>query len=188
MRAMHRVTRLKRDDAIPAVFRKPRAQGARRIAQFAEVVVFWWPYTAQATAQGHRLRPLEQFGDAGMQAIGAAENLLCLVQAVRSVDIQYLEHGQRYALAIAQGNFSTCGYRCRYCLADVKRDGHRPQSAVGETQMLDHRLVVALTEKTIQWRECATQQQFEIAQLAWIEIDAGQAGAVLLERLCVSAR
>ncbi len=107
MRAMHRIARLERHDATPAIGLEPCAQTARGIAQFAEIVMCRRLDAAHAPPQINRPGAIQQGGDTGMCTIGGAKNLLRLVFQIRTINILHLEHGQRHALQIAQGHFAT---------------------------------------------------------------------------------
>jgi len=182
VRAMHRVARLERHDALPAEFFEMRPCLARRHAQMTEVVVARRFEAAQLAAEINRIGLVEQVVDAGMQAIGRSENRLRLVLAIGFPRVGDVENRENHAFRVAQRNALARSEFFGEFARDVERDRHRPHDAGNQAHLAADPVVIGARHETVERRERAAQQQFQITQLARRQIPRGKLRGLALER------
>ena len=146
-----------------------------------EIVVARQLEAMQPAADVDRMAAFEQVTDAGVLAIGRAEDLLGFQRAVGLPAVLDVEDGEDDALRVAQRDLPRIADRVGEFLVDIEGDRHRPQAAVAEAHLVAHRLVVAADHEAAQRGKSAGQQHFEVAQLARSQIPRGQAAGGALE-------
>ncbi len=150
MRTMHGVAGLKRDHAMPAHFVEIGAQLGRRVAQVTAVVVMRQLNALQGTAQINRAAVMLEPCHRGVLVVLAAKHLLCLLHQIRFPDRFDGQHRQCHALAFTQGESVTNAESGSLFAADVQRDRHRPQGAIGQPQVFAHAGVIGFVQKPCQ--------------------------------------
>ena len=174
VRAVHRVARLKRDDAAPAELLKAVAKLFRSVAQVLEIIVARRLDAAQFAAEIHGVAARLQVADARMLQVRRAEDGFRLRVEVGAEDARDLHRRREDAFAVAQRDRVALLELLRELRRHIERDRHRPQHAAREPHVGEHAPVVAFTQEAFEWREGAVQQHLDIADLAHGEIPRRQ--------------
>ena len=109
-----------------------------------------------------------------MRLVEATEDgsrLACLVGRPAVADRQERQH---HALLVAKRDVLPDFEAVGEGLAHVERDRHRPERAVRKAHVVDHAVVVFLSEKALQGVEPAIHQQLEIADLPGRQVPGRQ--------------
>ena len=128
--AVHRIARLKRDDAAPAHASKFRPQFGGSQTQAAKIVMRRDLQTLDFSAHVPRIRLVDSIIGAGMSGAGGAENRFGFRFPIWLPDLFDVQCGQHYAFRIAQRNFAAARRELLgEFLGDIQGDGHRPKNA-----------------------------------------------------------
>ncbi len=173
MRPVHRIARLEGDHPLPAPAGEFGAQVLGVVAQLGKIVLHRRGDAGERTAEVDGVGPVEQIVDARMRLVGRAEDGRGLASPVRLEDRLHGHGRDQEALRIAQPDALAGAQAIDELARHVKRDRHRPKSAVGQAHALEHRLIVGRAEEAGQRREAAVQQQLQVAQLPLGQIPGG---------------
>jgi hypothetical protein len=110
--------------------------------------------------------------DTGVSVIVAAEDLLGLVDLVRSVDILDSQDSKVSVVTeIAESDASTSldTELVDLGLVNIEVDRHGEEGAVSETVVLNDAIVVLLSQETFERREATVEDQLKIAKVSLAE-------------------
>ncbi len=126
--------------------------------------------------------------DCRVQLVLGAEHLPRLRGLIWRPDVGDVHRGYQHAFLVAQRDRAAGLDAGRELLADVERDRHRPQRAVGQAHVVDDAVVLGLRQKALERRERAVQQQLDVAHLPVRQVPRDivpSPGLLLLRRLLV---
>ena len=116
-----------------------------------------------------------------MRPIERAEDALRFTLKVGPPDVFGVQDGEGRSTVVKQGEPGALLDAVRHILGYVEGDGDRPQGAGFEAHGFENAVVVVSVQESTQRRETAVQEQFEIAQLARVQGEAGQIGGLALQ-------
>jgi len=149
MGPVHRVAGLKGDNAAPAIAPEALAQFGGGQAQMREIVVPRQVQRLHAATDIHRVTVLAQPVHGRVGRIAGPEHLLGLMLAIGAPDVVDGQDRQNDPLGIAQGDARTGAEGFGECLADIQRDWHGPEGAIGQAHVIDHALIVRLPHEAL---------------------------------------
>ena len=145
-----------------------------------EVVVHRHVETLDRAGQVHGAGVVQQLVDRGVRVVVGAEHGAGLGGVVGAIHLLDGHRGQNDAFQITQRDHVALGDALGEGLADIQRDGHGPQGAVGEAHVGEDRIVVLLAEESFEGRKAAVQQQFRIADLPRAQVERRVVARALL--------
>ena len=186
--AVQWVARLKSHDLAPAHLAEIGAQLIWRVTAAAEVVVHRLLDAGDGPAQIDFARLVVQIVHGWVRAVVVAKHHLGFVCFVWFPPVGNGHGCKDHTFLITQGDILTDLQCFGELLIYVQRDRNGPQVAIGGAHSVDDAIIISLSEKALEWAEAAVHQQFQIANLAWCEIPAGQVCGFGLELLCAIVR
>ena len=164
VRAVNRVARLKRDDALPAARREHLARVERRVAKFWKLQVVRQVNDRYFAREVH-VALLVEPRDAGMFFVRRAIDVLRLACLVVFEFLRERHHREQMPIRFRQRDLFADGQRVRDFARDRKRDRNAPHQTIRQSHRFDDRIVIALAHKAGQRRERADREQFEIGHI-----------------------
>jgi len=114
---------------------------------------------------------VKKLGDAGMRPVGCAKDRRDLGIEVALITLVNIQCGDHHTFTVAECYRVTRRQTVSEFVRNVENHRNRPESSVGETHLRANRSMVRGTEVAVEGRVGAVDQEFEIAELTWAEVD-----------------
>lgn len=170
--SVHGVSGLESDDLLPAELVEVSAELRGSESEVEEIVVLETVNSLKLTTNVELLSGVKEVLDTGVSVIVAAEDLLGLVDLVRSVDILDSQDSKVSVVTeIAESDASTSldTELVDLGLVNIEVDRHGEEGAVSETVVLNDAIVVLFSQETFERREATVEDQLKIAKVSLAE-------------------
>ncbi len=146
VRAVDRVARLKRDDALPPARGEHLASGEWRVAKLWELEIIGKINYRNITRQID-FALLVESRDAGMLVVGRAVHILRLARFSVLEFLRECHHREQMPIGFGQRDFFADVQRVGARACDRQRDRNAPHQASRQAHVFDNRVIVALAHK-----------------------------------------
>jgi len=114
---------------------------------------------------------VKKLGDAGMRPVSCAKDRHDFGIEVALITLVNIQCGDHHTFTVAECYRVTRSQTVSEFVRNVENHWNWPESAVDETHLRAHRSMVRGTEVAVEGRVGAVDQEFEIAELTWAEVD-----------------
>ena len=174
MRTVQWIAGLEGHNFAPAHFAEVGAQFVWRVTAPAEIIVYRLLDARHRAAQIDLAGLVVQIVHGGVRVIVGPENFFGFMGLVRLPTVSDCHGAKDHALLVAQCDVLAQLDGGREVFGHIQRDRHRPKFTCAQAHCVDDAVVICLAQEPFEGVEPAVHQQFQIANLTWCQVMAGQ--------------